>query len=131
VDQARAQRLNHLPSARRQTVIARYQALLAAGLAANPPPERPARRRGRIKQSPAHNLLERLWLGQEQERAFLDDLAIPFDNNQGERDLRMLKVHQEVSGSFRSADGAAGRARHALWRSAALSRRGLNSHAWD
>jgi transposase len=110
-DQARAQRLNHLPAALRQAFVARYEALLATGLAANPPPERLVRRRGRTKQSPARNLLERLWLGQGQVLAFLDDLAIPFDNNQAERDLRMLKVQQKVSGSFRSDCGAAAFAR--------------------
>jgi transposase len=111
VESARAQHVNHLPAALRQAFVARYEALLADGLAANPPPERRVRRRGRIKQSPARNLLERLWLGQEQVLAFLDDFAIPFDNNQAERDLRMLKVQQKVSGSFRSDGGAAAFAR--------------------
>jgi transposase len=110
-EQARAQGSTTLPAALRQTFVARYHALLAAGLAANPPPERSVRRRGRIKQSPARNLLERLYFDQEAVLAFLGDLTIPFDNNQAERDLRMLKVQQKVSGSFRSDAGAAAFAR--------------------
>ena len=110
-EQARAHGETVLPSARRQAFVARYQALLAAGLAANPPPERAVRRRGRIKQSPARNLLERLYVDQEAVLAFLGDLTIPFDNNQAERDPRMLKVQQKVSGSFRSEAGAAAFAR--------------------
>ncbi len=71
-----------------------------------PPIHRRPKQRGRVKQTPAQNLLERLWLGQDQVLAFLDDLTIPFDNNQAERDLRMLKVQQKVSGAFRSDGGA-------------------------
>ncbi len=106
-DQARAAGATALPAAERAGFVARYDAFLAAGLAANPPPVRPAHRRGRIKQSPARNLLERLWLGRDEVLAFLDDLAIPFDNNQAERDLRVLKMQQKVSGCFRSDAGAA------------------------
>ncbi|HEV8191039.1 MAG TPA: IS66 family transposase [Ktedonobacterales bacterium] len=109
--QARAQRNTTLPAALWQTFVARYETFLAAGLAANPPPERSMRRRGRIKQSPARNVLERLYFDQEAVLAFLGDLTIPFDNNQAERDLRMLKVQQKVSGSFRSEHGAAAFAR--------------------
>lgn len=105
-EQARAQGLPHLPTAQRAGFIARYGQLLAVGHAANPPPPRCPKQRGRRKQSPVRNLLERLWLGQCQVLAFLDDLTIPFDNNQAERDLRMLKTQQKISGGFRSDAGA-------------------------
>jgi transposase len=42
----------------------------------------------------------------EQVLALLDDLRIPFTNNQAERDLRWAKVQQKISGTFRSATGA-------------------------
>ena len=98
-----------LPAVVRADFVMRYHALLARGLAANPPPDHPRRvgQRGRLAQSPARNLLERLLLQQDQVLAFLDDLAIPFDNNQAERDLRGLKIQQKVSGCFRSDRGAA------------------------
>jgi transposase len=97
-----------LPS-QRHTLRSRYEALLLAGLAANPPPSPlppGVRQRGRRKQSPARNLLERLWLGQAEVLAFLDDFTIPFDNNQAEQDLRMYKVQQKISGCFRADAGA-------------------------
>ena len=50
--------------AAREAFVSRYRALLAAGHAANPPPQRRPRQRGRVKQTPAQNLLERLWRGQ-------------------------------------------------------------------
>ena len=111
VEQARAAGHRHLPSATRAAFVARYRALLATGHAANPPPPRRPRQRGRVKQTPAQNLLERLWLGQDQVLAFRDDLTIPFDNNQAERGLRMLKVQQKVSGCFRADSGADARTR--------------------
>ncbi len=59
-----------------------------------------------MKQSPARNLLERLWLGQDEVLAFLDDFTIPCANNQAEQDLRMLKVQQKIAGSFRADSGS-------------------------
>ncbi len=91
-EQARAAGLKRLAPAARSAFVMRYDQLLATGHAANPPPARRPHQRGRVKQTPAHNLLERLWLGQAQVLAVLDDLSIPFDNNQAEWDLRMLKV---------------------------------------
>jgi transposase len=108
-DLARTGGQRQLASEVRADLVERYQALLKTGLAANPPPpdeERRPGQRGRLKQTPARNLLERLLLQQGEVLAFLDDLAIPFDNNQAERDLRDLKIQQKVSGCFRSDWGA-------------------------
>jgi transposase len=105
-EQARVQGQARLPAAQRDALVAQYARILARGHAANPPPPRRPKQHGRRKQSPVRNLLERLWLGQSQVLAFLDDLTIPFDNNQAERDLRLLKTQQKISGSFRSDAGA-------------------------
>src|SRR5713101_7229670 len=86
---------------------ARYGALLAEGYQANPPDPPPeTSRRGRRKQSAARNLLDRLSKHQEAVLLFLDNFAVPFDNSLAERDIRMVKVQQKVSGCFRSPAGA-------------------------
>jgi transposase/uncharacterized coiled-coil protein SlyX len=62
--------------------------------------------KGRVKQSAARNLLDRMRKHQPAVFCFLEDLRVDFDNNLAERDLRMLKVQQKVSGCFRSPAGA-------------------------
>ena len=84
---------------------AAYTRFVHEGLRANPPPKATGKP-GRTKRTPARNLLDRLVTHRAAILAFLQDFRVPFDNNQAERDLRMLKVKGKVSGCFRSPDGA-------------------------
>lgn len=84
----------------------RYRIILAEGKSECPIPEKTKSKRGRVKKSKSRNLLERLENFEEETLRFMRDPLVPFTNNQGERDLRMTKVQQKISGCFRSIEGA-------------------------
>jgi transposase len=105
VDTAKEQGQPRLHLFRECAFLGRYRRLLKAGYQANPPPSSTGKR-GRVKQNEARNLLIRLEPHESSVLAFMHDFSVPFDNNQAERDLRMMKVKQKVSGGFRSGEGA-------------------------
>lgn len=88
----------------------RYQAILEDAQKECPAPViengEGKKKRGRVKRSKARNLLERLINFQQETLRFMKELDVPFTNNLAERHIRMTKVHQKISGCFRSMDGA-------------------------
>ena len=108
VDQAR-QTTDHLGKEQIKAFEAHYQKVLDEGYGQNPlPPLSPnaEKKRGHRKKSKPRNLLERLDGHRKEALAFMYDFTVPFDNNLAERDIRMMKVQQKISGMFRTEDGA-------------------------
>ncbi len=91
--------------AARQQAEAEYTRLLQLGWDSNPQ-VLSSGQRGRKRRSPPQNVLRRLSDYRDQVLAFWQHPRVPFDNNQAERDLRMIKVRQKISGTFRSLHGA-------------------------
>ena len=107
--EAAGETADHLAAEQLQNFEVRFQQVLDEGYAQNPLPPQPAgakKKRGPRKKSKPRNLLERLDGHRSDALAFMYDFSVPFDNNQAERDLRMMKVQQKISGMFRTEEGA-------------------------
>jgi len=108
VEEARARGETCLEASVIMHLTSTYHHLIEIGLAAQPPPASPGpapKKRGRVKQTKAKNLLDRLQRDAASFLLFLSDFRVPFTNNGSEQDLRMVKVQQKISGTFRSQTG--------------------------
>jgi transposase len=107
VDHARAQGQNALAPRTLTAFTARYEQIIKLGHEQNPRPKRSGRR-GPIGRSQTANVHRRLDVDRDEVLRFAHDFRVPFDNNQAERDLRMIKLQQKISGSWRTTTGADG-----------------------
>jgi transposase len=101
--QARDHGEDSLPAGLRRKFSKRYDALVAAGLAANPEPTH--RKRDYLERR-SFNLATAFATHKQSILRFMNDLATPMTNNEAERALRPSKLHRKVSGCFRSKAGA-------------------------
>lgn len=108
VDTARQAGETELPTDYIERIHQVYEAIVSLGLEENPLPDTPLPpgKPGRRKKTKARNLVERFDKQQAAILRFVHDFRVPFDNNLAERDIRMMKVQQKISGCFRSWEGA-------------------------
>lgn len=107
VDEKKTQGLDELEAKELEAFENKYHQILEAGKAEHPElPQKEKGKRGKPKQHKAKNLWDRLKDFDEETLRFMNDFTVPFDNNQGERDIRMNKLKQKISGCFRSQMGS-------------------------
>jgi len=99
VEAARAAGADHLPPGVLSDLLTRWNTAISIGYAANPPPTRGGR--GKILA-----LIDRMDGYPPEIWRFARDFTVPFDNNQAERDIRMIKTQQKITGGWRTTTGA-------------------------
>lgn len=106
VHKAKENDKQHLSSTQIEKFNKNYAKIIKGALQYYPPPDKTIQKsRGRPKQEKGKNLLDRLSKYKEEHLRFLSDFRVPFTNNLAERDLRMIKVKEKISGSFASFKG--------------------------
>jgi transposase len=100
-----------LSEQKKQEFLSRYDRLVRKADRLNPPPPQgeapcdPQKKRGPSLPTP-RTIVKRLQRRRNEVLRFMTDTSVPFDNNGAERDLRMVKLQQKISGCFRTPDGA-------------------------
>ena len=90
-----------------KTLLRRYDEIIQDGYTEEPSPKpSPKKKRGKPKKGKSYGLLDRFDKKRDQILPFLTDFKVPFGNNLGEQDIRMVKTQQKISGTFRSWLGA-------------------------
>jgi transposase len=102
------EQIQELDPERIKVLEKRFDVIVTKGIEENPPSQNPQRKgkRGVSPKTKARNLLDRFIEHKEKILRFLRDLRVPFENNQAERDIRMMKLQQKISGTFRTTRGA-------------------------
>jgi transposase len=106
VDEAKAYGAGCLPQEKLKYLQNRYDEIVREWNTCYPQETVKSGKRGRTKQSKTKNLLDRLSANYREVLKFMYDFSVPFDNNLAERDLRMMKLKEKISGTFRSNEGA-------------------------
>ena len=94
-----------MDAVRREKLLGRYDRIITTAYRENPEPEATPGRKGRRKRGKVLALVDRLRKYKDAVCLFIKNFTVPFDNNQAERDLRMVKVKTKVSGCFRTKEG--------------------------
>jgi len=106
VHKAKDEGKNQLLKEEIESFTKKYENICKIAKECYPAPEKPIKKaRGRPKQEKGKNLLDRLSKYKEETLRFVNDFRVPFTNNQAERDLRMIKVKEKISGTFASFNG--------------------------